>query len=70
MKKRVVTIAWMNCVWQMLFGLAWNLGLHHPAEVYFGRVNATLIDGLFTLIPTLIVFLIVMGWARKLGLWP
>jgi hypothetical protein len=65
----IYAITWVNCGWQMVFGLAWGFGVNHLAEARWGSLTATLIQGGAILGPTLIVALIVFRWMGRIGIW-
>lgn len=63
-------LTWGNLGWQAFFGFAWGFGLRDAAEVRWGVLVASLIQGIAVLGPTLIVAIIVLRWLHKIGIFP
>jgi len=69
-QRRIYWLTWINCGWQVVFGLGWGFWGQHAAQEAWGSGRAALIQGVACLGPTLIVAAIVFRWLRRLGIWP
>ena len=68
-RRLIIGITWVNCGWQIVFALVWNLGLRVCAEARWGEPAAALVQGVACLAPTALASWVVFGWMRRIGIW-
>ena len=66
----ILWLTWVNAGWQIVFNVAWWAGVRHLVGARWGVWSEVLVQGAASILPTLVVFLIVLRWTRKVGLWP